>query len=170
MGLINVLFGGSSAVNALPEDRQQPIHLEADRAQLDQNTGTSIYEGNVVISQGSMRLTADKVTVYIQEGQLSRMEAQGTPVTLRYKPTVDQDEVHGQSLRLDYDAKTATAVMTQNAKITQGQDTFIGERVEYQLNNNIVKASGKEGSRIQFIIQPREIKTTPEKAPARRSN
>jgi hypothetical protein len=37
---------------ALPEDRNQPIQLEASRGQIDQKTGVSVYEGNVVISSG----------------------------------------------------------------------------------------------------------------------
>jgi hypothetical protein len=42
----------SPLVAALPEDRSQPIQLEASRGQIDQKTGVSVYEGNVVISSG----------------------------------------------------------------------------------------------------------------------
>jgi lipopolysaccharide export system protein LptA len=141
---------------ALPDDRNQPIQLEADRAQLDQRTGISVYQGNVVITQGSMRLTADNVTIYLQDGNFQRMEAVGKPVTLRYKPAVNTEEINGVSKRVEYNAITAQVVMTTNAKITQGQDIFIGDRIEYDLKEDLVKAQGTpEGGRIQFILQPK---------------
>ena len=66
---------------ALPEDRNQPIQLEASRGQIDQKTGVSVYEGNVVISQGSMRLNADVATIHIKDGGFQRMEATGNRST-----------------------------------------------------------------------------------------
>jgi lipopolysaccharide export system protein LptA len=87
----------------LPEDRNQPIQLEASRGQIDQKTGVSVYEGNVVISQGSMRLTADVATIHVKDGGFQRMEATGKPVNLRYRPTADKPEILGASQRVEYD-------------------------------------------------------------------
>jgi lipopolysaccharide export system protein LptA len=143
--------------SALPEDRQQPIRLEADSGQLDQKTGVSIYQGNVVISQGSMRLDANTATIYFKEGRFERIVAEGKPVQLRYKPSVDKPEIQGVGQRVEYNAITARVVMTINAKITQGQDSFTGDRIEYDLDKDQVKASGDKGKRIQFIIQPQSI-------------
>jgi len=53
----------------IPDDRSQPIQLEASRGQLDQKTGISVYEGNVVITQGSMRLAADRHSHHLHQGQ-----------------------------------------------------------------------------------------------------
>jgi lipopolysaccharide export system protein LptA len=157
--LILMLFLASDVLFGLPEDRNQPIQLEADRAQLDQKTGVSLYEGNVVITQGSMRLAADRVTVYLQDGSLQRLEAIGKPVTLRYKPAIDQEEIHGESYRVEYNVNAAQVVMTQDAKITQGQDVFSGNRIEYDLKQDTVKARGtNEGERIQFTLHPRTKK------------
>lgn len=145
----------STGALGLPEDREQPIRLEADRAQLDQKTGTSVYEGNVVITQGSMRLTANTVTIYTKDGVFQRMEAVGNPATLRYKSAVDKPEIHGVSQHVDYNAVTSHVVMTTNAQLTQGQDVFTGDRIEYDLKEDIVRAKSNKGGRIQFTIQPR---------------
>ncbi len=57
---------------------------------------------------------------------------------------------------MDYNVTTAQIVMTTNAKITQGQDVFTGDRIEYSLNEDLVKAQGgAKGGRIQFTIQPK---------------
>jgi lipopolysaccharide export system protein LptA len=140
----------------LPEDREQPIQLEADRAQLDQNTGVSIYEGNVIITQGSMRLFADTATIYVTEGEFERMEAKGNPVRFRYKPAADKEEIFGRGQYATYDIKASTIVVTTDARFTQGGDVFTGEFVEYDLDKDLVKAKGgSDGGRVLFTIQPR---------------
>ncbi len=140
---------------ALPEDRDQPINLEADQAQLDQKTGTSIYEGNVIVTQGSMRLTADTAKIYVTEGTFQRMEATGKPSSFRYKPSVDKEEINGVGEQVEYDVTTAKIIVTTNARFTQGGDVFTGHRVEYDLSTDVVKANSKEGGRINFTIQPK---------------
>ncbi|MBE2294272.1 MAG: lipopolysaccharide transport periplasmic protein LptA [Phycisphaerales bacterium] len=140
---------------ALPEDREQPIQLEANRGQLDQKTGVSVYEGNVVISQGSMRLSADTVTIHVKNNNFERMEAVGNPVNLRYKPTVSKPEILGTSKQVEYNVSDAKVVMTGNARLVQGQDVFTGDRMEYDLKQDMVRAQGTgENSRVQFTIQP----------------
>ena len=54
-----------AAASALAEqgDRDKPIQIEADRASLDQLKGVTVYEGNVVVTQGTILLRAAQVTV-----------------------------------------------------------------------------------------------------------
>ena len=151
---------------ALPEDRNQPIQLEASRGQIDQKTGVSVYEGNVVISQGSMRLNADVATIHIKDGGFQRMEATGNPVNLRYRPTADKPEILGASQRVEYDVAGAKVIMSGNARLTQGQDVFTGDRVEYDLKSDVVRARGAgNNGRIQFTIQPRAQDAAPARKP-----
>ena len=140
---------------ALPEDQNQPINLEADQAQWDQKTGTSVYRGNVIISQGSMRLTADTATLYVTDGLFRRMEATGAPSTFRYKPAANKEEIQGVGEHVEYDVASAKVIVTDNARFTQGGDVFTGHRVEYDLNADVVKANSKEGGRIHITIQPK---------------
>ncbi len=145
---------------ALPEDRNQPIQLEARSGEINQQTGVSVYQGNVVISQGSMRLNADVATIHVKDGGFQRMEATGNPVNLRYQPTVDKPEILGTSQRVEYDVVSAKVIMSGNARLTQGQDVFTGDRVEYDLKSDVVRARGAgDKGRIQFTIQPQPQKT-----------
>lgn len=140
---------------ALPEDRGQPIRLEAGRGQLDQKTGVSVYEGNVVISQGSMRLTADTATIYVKDNSFQRMDATGAPATLRYQPAADKPELQGSSKRVEYDVASGKVVLSGGVRVVQGQDTFNGERLEYDLKDDVIRAKGAgQNGRIQFTIQP----------------
>lgn len=145
----------ASLAMALPDDRSQPIQLQASRGQLDQKTGVSVYEGNVTITQGSMRLLADSATIYVKDNNFQRMDAVGNPTQLRYKPTAEKPEIQSTSKRVEYDVASGKVIMSGNVQIVQGQDTFTGERVEYDLKEDVIRAngSGKNG-RIQFTIQP----------------
>ena len=54
---------GSVSAWALPNDSQQPIHISADDAQLDDRNGIATYKGDVIITQGSMKVTGNTVTM-----------------------------------------------------------------------------------------------------------
>ena len=54
---------GSVSAWALPNDQQQPIRIQADDAQLDDKNGVATYTGDVIITQGSMKVTGNKVTI-----------------------------------------------------------------------------------------------------------
>jgi len=161
-GLVAALTLAAPLVAALPEDRNQPIQLEASRGQLDQKTGISVYEGNVVITQGSMRLTADTATIYVKDSSFQRMDAVGSPANLRYKPAADKPEIQGTSKRVEYDVASAKVVMSGNVRVVQGQDVFTGDRVEYDLKDDVIRAKGAgDNGRIQFTIQPRAQNAAP---------
>lgn len=160
LAVVAALIATSAA--ALPEDRTQPIHLEASRGQLDQKTGISVYEGNVTISQGSMRLVADTATIYVKDNNFQRMDAVGGPASLRYKPAADKPEIQGTSKRVEYDVLGGKVVMTGTVRVVQGQDVFNGERLEYDLKDDVIRAKGAgENGRIQFTIQPKSQDAAP---------
>ncbi|MEZ5594195.1 MAG: lipopolysaccharide transport periplasmic protein LptA [Gammaproteobacteria bacterium] len=144
-------------LSALPEDRQQPIHLQANKASFDQRSGVSIYEGQVEVTQGTMYLAADKATVYFdQNGVFQRMVAVGGPTRFRYQPARNKPNIDGVGDRIEYNAVTAQVVVTGNARFTQGGDKFQGHRIEYDLTSDVVSATGKSDSgRVEFTIQPR---------------
>lgn len=152
----------TSSVTALPDDRSQPIQLEASRGQLDQKTGISVYEGNVVITQGSMRLAADTATIYIKDNNFQRMDATGNPANLRYKSALDKPEIQGTSKRVEYDVASAKVIMSGGVRVVQGQDVFTGDRLEYDLKEDVIRAKGAgENGRIQFTIQPKSQNAAP---------
>ena len=65
---------------ALSTDSQQPIHIEADQAELDETRRVTVYKGSVVIVQGTMRIKADRVDFfYSEERALDKAVAMGKP-------------------------------------------------------------------------------------------
>ena len=59
---LTLLAGCATHALALPSDSSQPIRIQADSATLDDKRNTAVYTGNVIITQGSMRLTGGRVS------------------------------------------------------------------------------------------------------------
>jgi len=71
---------------AASEDRKLPVSLKADRVTFDQQKGFSTYEGHVILTQGSMRLEADRMTVQLGKNQkIEEINAYGAQPTFKKK-------------------------------------------------------------------------------------
>ncbi len=79
--LLPLAFGAA----AEKADREKKIVVNADRLVADDAKKTSAFEGNVVVTQGTMRMTAAKVTVREDPEHHKYYVANGSPVTFRQK-------------------------------------------------------------------------------------
>lgn len=152
-----------SLATALSSDREQPIHIRADRVEINEKTGVSVYTGNVNVTQGSMELTADQLIVYRKAGELDRMEGDGSPATFRQQPDEADYDVRGKARRIEYHAATDKAFLIGNGHVWRGADEFRGERIVYDTVQNIVQATGgkKRNERVHAVIQPKKDKSEP---------
>ena len=60
---------------ALDSDKEQPIQIVADVAVRDEVAGETRYEGNVVLTQGSLQITADKLSIQHSDSGADRIVA-----------------------------------------------------------------------------------------------
>ena len=72
-GLAGLL--SSVAALALPEDRDQAIYIQSDRAERDERKGTTVYTGDVEIDQGSLHISAERVTIRSTDDEVSASAA-----------------------------------------------------------------------------------------------
>lgn len=152
---------------ALPAmaEKNQPITIEADRAEIDDRKGVSTYTGNVIMIQGGVRVEAEQITAYTREGELLRIQAQGEPV--RFQQARENEEtIHGRSLKLDYDAQSEYLLLLNNAELWQDKDHFSGERIEYDVKQEKVLATGgkqpgQTKQRVQVTIHPKQDASKP---------
>ena len=146
---------------ALESDSQQPTYIEADRVEIDDAKGISIYRGNVILTQGTIRLTADVLTVYNAEGETERYVADGEPA--HYKQTMDENnkDLLANALKIEYQLARQIITLTQDAHVTQNDDEFHGDRIIYNMRTTQVQANSAPNTdgRVRMVIQPRE--TTP---------
>lgn len=155
--ILFILLIISQGTLALSTDRNQPITIEANKATIDDASGTAIYEGNVVIMQGSIRMTANKVTLnYTAKQTLDKVVAEGEPVHFKQSPDGDKADINAKANRMEYFASKNTIHLTQGAELWQGQDSFAGEHITYNTHDGIITANkGKnETGRVKVTIQP----------------
>ncbi|HQU14944.1 MAG TPA: lipopolysaccharide transport periplasmic protein LptA, partial [Gammaproteobacteria bacterium] len=150
----------SQTALALPTDRDQPIHLEADSADINDHTGISVFTGHVILTQGSLHLWADTLTVYHDKDhkadKISRMVAEGAPVRFQEQPKPESKLVTGSARQVDYDVTSGIVVLENDAQLSQGENHFRGPRIEYNRRLDLVKASSQQGQgqRVEITLQP----------------
>jgi lipopolysaccharide export system protein LptA len=155
---------------ALSGDKEQPIHIEADRVDIDDVKRISVYRGNVRYSQGSMRLDADTVSIhYDAERNFQRFVAKGQPARFRQRLDGQSEDMLGEAVQIDYTVEPERLVLKQQAHIWSQGDEFAGELITYDIAEDrvIARRGAAEDGRVQVIIQPRQqpAGATPEAAP-----
>ena len=155
---------GSASAWALPSDRDQPIRVQADSAELDDKQGVAVYRGGVVITQGTLKITGDTVTITQDaNGEIEVFTSVGKPAYYEQKPSADKDIVKAYGLTIQYYATNERIVLIDQAKEIQQGNTFEGEKIVYDTQRQIVNAGRATGSnvsmprpRIDMILQPRK--------------
>jgi lipopolysaccharide export system protein LptA len=148
--------------SALTSDRDQPIHIEADHVQIDDAAGVSVYTGNVVYTQGTIRLEADTVRLYYareaRERKVDRLEAEGAPARFRQRLEGQDGEVRAEALNMEYHTEPPRLVLSRKAHVWRLNAEFSGDVIEYDGARDRVSAAGAPngGGRVQVTIQPEE--------------
>ncbi|UZJ44819.1 lipopolysaccharide transport periplasmic protein LptA [Marinimicrobium sp. C6131] len=146
------------AVAALPDDQQQPIYIESDRAERDGQKGIMLYEGDVRLRQGSLNIRAERLVVHTDTNQqVQRVVAEGTPAHFEQQPDVDDQPVAAQAHTIRYDVASEHLELLTNARIEQGSATMSGNRIDYDMASEILKAEGDTDTdrpRIEMVLPP----------------
>lgn len=152
----------SSNAWALPEDKQQPIQISADSAELNDQAGTATYTGAVLLIQGSLRIEAQQLVLHTDaNGELDKLVASGQPAHFQQQHKAGEALTHGYGLKIEFDVTSDTLTLTEQASLIRASDSFAGQQIIINTNTNLVQASSdkqQSDSRVQMVIQPR-VKT-----------
>lgn len=141
---------------ALPTDSKQPIHISADSAEISEPKGVATYTGNVELEQGSLHVTADKLTIHTKNGEVTLITAAGKRARFHQQPEVDAAPVQGGARSISYFTNEQKVVLEGDAELKQAEDSFRGERIEYDIATKVVNAAGAEtSSRVETVVHPR---------------
>ncbi|ORU89727.1 MAG: lipopolysaccharide transport periplasmic protein LptA [Cycloclasticus sp. symbiont of Poecilosclerida sp. M] len=157
-----ILCGYFSAQSfALSTDKDQPVEVEADNFTLDDAKKLTTYSGDVIITQGSMRIEADKISIHNSSGKTDKVVANGRPVKFQQQPDGNQALVRGEASQFNYLLSKDTLVMTGNATLWQKGSKFSSDRIEYDSKRSIIKGGAQKGGnskRVKIILQPSKSK------------
>ncbi len=148
-----------SIIEARKSDFTQAIDVQADTSIFDEQTGMQVLRGNVEISQGTMTIQAEEISVQIEYGRLSVIKGQGSPILFSQKNELDE-LIIGQCDEIIYDAANALLVLIGNASLKQPNQEMSGSRIEFNSKTQKVKAEGGESGRVNIKIQPPNKETT----------
>lgn len=167
LALAAALSCGSASADK--SDREKPVNVEADRMLVDDAKKESVFEGNVVVTQGTLQLRGDRVIVR-QDGEgFSYGIAYGKPATFRQKREGYDEYIDGYAERLEYDGRKDLLQMFAAAKLTKGTDEVQGDYISYNAKTEFFQVLGRgkaadspadPSARVRAVIQPKP-KTPP---------
>jgi lipopolysaccharide export system protein LptA len=143
---------------ALESDKDQPMHLEADSLSVDEASGVVLYEGSVEITQGSLKMWADRLWIHRHKGKTGKLICEGSPVRFRQLPDKGGEEVRGQARRVEIHEQRNELLLIDEASLEQGSNSFSSDRIIYNREKAVVRAGGSaQGKqRVQVVIEPRK--------------
>ena len=143
---------GPAAQN-LGLDSDQPIAVNADSFLADLNGETGTYTGNVIVTQGRVRLHADQVKVTAPAGRASRMEALGHVIV---------DSPSGQAVGDAgiYDVAQKVLRLNGHVVLTKEANVMRGSALEISMATGLARltsgapAQGQPPGRVQGLFVP----------------
>lgn len=170
-GVFLVAMIAANSAQAQTPDRDQPLQIEAAKANYDDLKQTSVWTGNVRLTRGSLLVRGERLelrqdaegyqhaTVTAAPGQLAAFRQRRDTA----KPGVDE-VFEGQADRLDYDGKNDTIRLVGQALLRrleneQLRDELRGNLITYDSRGSTFAADGGDG-RVRAIIAPREASPT----------
>jgi lipopolysaccharide export system protein LptA len=159
---ITALTLGAGSLHAAPvktalapkHDNNAPIGISSDSFQADLNAKTGTYSGNVVVTQGDMKLRANTVRISTTNGKADKVTANGgVVVDSPASGTVTGD--NGV-----YAVMTRIVTMSGNVVLKKGKDVMRGSQLTVNLNTGQAvlgggaRTPGIAGGRVQGVFTP----------------
>ena len=156
-------------------DREKPVNLEADRVTVDDIKQTATFEGNVVLTQGTLTIRGNRMIVQQDAEGFKNGVAYGNLASFRQKRDGVDEYVEGYAERIEYDSKAEKLQMFNRAYIKRGNDDVRGNYISYDSATEFFRvigggkqaatASNPEG-RVRAVIQPKpKVKPGPDASP-----
>ncbi len=154
--LLFSLIQASPAASAGEEHEPlaEKIFINADSMKMNIETGSSVYTGNVKITQGELVLTGDTVTILQKNDLVERIVVVGQPASYIHV-TESGDPIHATSKKMIYIASRNRLTLIDDAKLTQPEHTVKSQRIVYDTNlRTVVAGVAAPGSKKTTLATP----------------
>lgn len=136
------------------DDSKQPVHFESKGLQALKEKGTAELIDDVVVTQGTMRLEADKAKIFYDDEvkDVVRVVAEGNVKIFKI------DEETGEKIKafgdkVEFDNKLRTVILDGNPRLWRGADLVRGKKITYELDTGWIRAD-----RVAGEVHPQEDK------------
>ncbi|MGV6804507.1 MAG: LptA/OstA family protein [Ruegeria sp.] len=132
------------AFGAVKADPTLPVEVTSETLNVNQEDGSAEFLGNVIVIQGEMRLSAERVLVIYNEDRsgIERMEASENVVLVSPPDAAEGDWA-------EYTIESGVIVMKGNVLLTQGPSTISGDQMVANLTSGTATMTG----RVKTILQ-----------------
>jgi lipopolysaccharide export system protein LptA len=159
-----LVLGVALALPAWAEkaDRDKPLQVEANKMTADDVRRLNVFEGNVVVTKGTMSLRADRLVVRQDAEGFQFATATGKPARFRQRqdPKPGEKEgiwLDGEALRIELDDRNQKIELFDNARVNRGCDEVAGDYIFVDQRSEFYQVSSGKGEkgRVKAIIQPK---------------
>jgi lipopolysaccharide export system protein LptA len=147
-------------------DRDQPTQIEANRMTSDDVRRVTMFEGNVVLTKGTVTIRADRIVVRQDADGFQTSTATGAPARFRQrqdpKDGKEGEWIEGEALRIEVDDRKSTVELIDKARVLRGGDEVVGNHIHVDQRSDFFSVSagkdgapGAPGGRVRAILQPK---------------
>lgn len=163
-----LLIGIAPTSHAEKADRNKPVNIESDRMNADDVKKTAIFDGRVVLTQGTLTIRADRITVRQDKDGFQFGTATGGPASFRQKRDGVNEYVEAEAERIEYDARAERVEFFENARLRRDSgDDVRGNYISYDARTEFFTVTARRDGaardaaksapqdRVRATIQPR---------------
>jgi len=174
------MLAAGCIAHAEKADREKPIAFTSDTGEVNYEKKTGVLTGNVVITQGTLTIKANRIDFKQNADNSLSAVAVGNPISFRQKRDDTDGYYEGWAQRAEYDGGKEQLELFDNAILKRGTDEIRSNYITYNSKTELFKAEGRPSStpipgeagrndRVRGTFQPKE-NPAPGKAPAPKSN
>ena len=167
LALAALLSLAAAPSHAERADRGKPVNIEADRVTVDDKNKIHIFEGHVVLTQGTLTIRSDKLVVSQDLEGYQRGIAtggEGGLARFRQKREGKNEWVEGEGERIEHDARSELSQFFQRGRVKSGEDEVRGQYIQFNgVTETYVVTNGPNATtvpsqqgRVQVTIQPKK--------------
>jgi lipopolysaccharide export system protein LptA len=170
------LLLAATAGQAEKGDRAKPMTIEADQpGTVDLQRQVVVFSGNVVITQGTMVIRADRIELRERPDGYRAASAIGSaarPATFRQKRDGVDEVIEGVAERIDYDGRTDMLTLAGQAAVRRLRagtvaDEVLGSQITWDNTRELFTVVGgaataaNPGGRVRAVFTPPAASAAP---------
>ena len=145
-------------------DREKPVNLEADRVTVDDAKQVAVFEGSVVLTQGTLQIRGDRMEVRQDKEGFRHGTTWGKLAYFRQKRDGVDEYIEGWAERIEYDGREDKVQMFNQAMMKRTDDEVRGNYISYDSQTEFYQVIGggpksatanNPDGRVRAVMQPK---------------
>ena len=150
-------------------DRDKPVNIESDKVTVDDAKQLAVFEGNVVLTQGTLVIRGNRMEVRQDKEGFRQGTAWGNLAYFKQKREGVDEFVEGWAERIEYDGRADKLQMFTRAAMKRNEDDVRGDYISYDATTEFFQVIGggtkaastnNPDGRSRMVLQPKS-KTKP---------